>query len=233
MKSLSARTVLASCGLLISCGLVHADTITFTLGNNPSGDGNILLNSGLTGTTVQGSPSGFPQFTVNFTSSQLLLEPSLGQARVSANAEGTPLTNLSISLAGGVTYDDLIINPFVGGPGVCPTCVLGNATITVNALSSTGTPTPATFTYDLGNGNNFLTIVATGGETILNTTISAAGGFSDLRQPRISGPFQAVAIPEPFQAAAIPEPDTLYLLGSGLVGFALLSSLRKRAKPTV
>jgi hypothetical protein len=57
----------------------------------------------------------------------------------------------------------------------------------------------------VGNGNNFLTIVATGGESIVSTTISVSGGINDLRQPRISGPF-----------AAIPEPGTFLLIGVGL-----------------
>src|SRR5690242_4456462 len=84
MKSFLVKTFLTVSGLLIGCELALATTI-FTLGNNPSGDVNILLNSGATGTTVQGAPNGFPTLTVNFTSSQVLLEPSSGQARISAN----------------------------------------------------------------------------------------------------------------------------------------------------
>jgi hypothetical protein len=223
MKPFFLKTILTGCGLLMTSVLAHADVI-FTLGNNPSDEVNILLNSGATGTTIQGSPNGLPGLLINFTSTQSLLEPSSGQARVSANPEGTPLTNLSISLANGGSYGDLILNPFVGGPGVCALCTGGTATITVNAISGTGAAEPAAvFTYTLGSGNNFLTILASGGESIVSTSISAPGGFNDLRQPRISGPFQAPPI-------VTPEPATLSLLAGGLAGVALFVRKSRGAK---
>jgi hypothetical protein len=204
------RFVLAMGLVLLSCTSSQA-SIIFTLGNNPSNDVNILLNSGATGTMVTGTPNGFPGITVNFTSSQDLLEPSSGQARVSANPEGTPLTNLAISLADNLTYGDLIINPFIGGG--CPTCTGGASTITVTALDSSGNlEAPFVFTgLNIGNGNNFLTIVASGGESIVSTSVSVPGGIADLRQPRISGPF-----------TPIPEPATYSIVGGSLLGLGLL-----------
>jgi len=176
---------------------------------------NILLNSGQTGTLVTGTPNMFPTITVNFSSTQSLLEPSNGQARVGANPEGTPLTNLTISLAGGLTYGDLIINPFIGGQ--CPNCTGGASTITVRAVSSNGTPeAPVTYSaLNIGNGNNFLTITTSGGESIVSTTITVPGGINDLRQPRISGPF-----------AAIPEPGTCLLI-AGALGLLGVFRLRR------
>lgn len=199
------RSISTYAALLLSPLALNA-SIIFTLGNNPSNDVNILLNSGATGTTVTGSPNTFPGVIVDFTSTQSLTEPSSGQARVAANPEGTPLTNLTISLANGLTYGDLIINPFIGGQ--CANCAGGASTITVRAVSSNGTAeAPAVFTgLNVGNGSNFLTIVATGGESIVSTTISVAGGINDLRQPRISGPF----------AAPVPEAGTYVLIGIGL-----------------
>src|SRR5262245_18958693 len=114
------RTLLTIITLLVcSCGVIQAD-IMFTLGNNTSNEVNILLNSGATGMKVTGSPNEFPNIIVDFTSTQTLLTPSSGQARVTALPEGTALTNLMISLESGLTYGDLIINPFIGG---CPNCM--------------------------------------------------------------------------------------------------------------
>lgn len=201
--------------LLLAATAAQAST-TFTLGNVPSNDTNILLNSGMTGTTVTGTANGVTGFTMVFTSTQSLMEPSSGQARVSANPEGNPLTNLTISLADGATFGDLIINPFIGGQ--CPTCTGGASTITVTSRASNGTLEPASvFTgLTVGNGNNFLTIVDSSGESIVSVQISVPGGINDLRQPRISGPF----------ANAVPEPGTLGLLAMGLSGLA--GALRRR-----
>jgi len=75
-------------------------------------------------------------------------------------------------VAGG--FQDLILNPFDGS---------GAATVTATTVSNV----VFTFQYMLGNGQNFLTTFNTGGGAIASVTISAPGGFTDLRQPRISG----------------------------------------------
>jgi hypothetical protein len=193
---------------------MRADII-FTLGNNPEPDEkNVLLNSGDSGTTITGTLTG-TEYEVLFSSSQTLLSPSNGQARVSADPEGSPLTNLVIALDDAV-YGDIILNPFIGS---CRVCVAGNATVTVNSVDSNGVPeAQSIFTYALGNGQNFLTIVASNGESIVSTTIDAPGGFHDLRQPRISGADGLTAVP---------EPATITLLGMGIVGLGLLRKFRK------
>jgi len=182
--------------------LVHA-TITFTLGNNPQpNEENILLNSGVSGLTVTGT-GNTSNLTVNFTSTETLTAPSSGQARIEA-VDGLITSPLSITVPGG-TYTDLIINPFNGGAGA------GVATITV--LEPVGPP--STFSYSLGPGQNFVTIVASGGEVISTTTITTTQGFGDLRQPRISGAALTLV--------RVAEPGSVLLLGSALAALGFYS----------
>jgi len=177
---------------IFSVTTAKADSVTFTIGNNPQQDEeNILLNNGLNGITVFGLTNQ-TQLQVAFSSStDTLVEPSSGQARVEA-LDGL-VNNISISIPNG-TFHDIILNPFFGS---------GTATVTVLTANNE----TFTFSYSLSNGQNFLTIVADPGTSIFSVTINAPGGFTDLRQPRISG-------------ASVPEPATMLLFGSGLLGIA-------------
>jgi hypothetical protein len=49
---------------------------------------------------------------------------------------------------------------------------------------------PSIFTYDLGNGQNFLTIVATNGESIASTMIDARADFTTCASREFPGPRQ-------------------------------------------
>ncbi len=169
-----------------------ADSVTFTLGNNPQQDEeNILLSSGLNGITVFGLTNQ-TQLQVAFSSTtDTLVEPSSGQARIEA-LDGL-VNNIRITIPNG-TFHDIILNPFFGS---------GTADVTVVTANNQ----VFNFSYTLGNGENFLTIVADPGTAIFSVTISASGGFTDLRQPRISG-----------AEGNVPEPATMFLFGSGLLG---------------
>ena len=179
-----------------------ADSVTFTIGNNPQqNEENVLLNNGTSGTTVFGVTNQ-TQLQVKFSSTtDTLVEPSSGQARV--EAQDGLVNNISISIPNG-TFTDLIVNPFFGS---------GTADVTVLTANNQ----TFTFSYTLANGNNFLTIVADQSTLISSVTIDAPGGFTDLRQPRISG-----------AAANVPEPATMLLFGIGLLGTA--NTIRRRRR---
>jgi hypothetical protein len=214
------RFAFAICIGLLTPVISWADII-FTLGNNPqSGEENVLLNNGATGSTVTGTlnQSGL---LVNFTSlTQTLTAPSNGQARVEAMSGGNQvaLRDISFALANGGTFTDAIFNP----AGVGQIGASGTASIVVIANNAQGKPEPAAlFSYALGNGNNFLTVTASNGETINSISIAAANGFADLRQVRISGATGPVG--------TLPDNgSTLALLGGSAIGLALL---RRKLSP--
>jgi len=190
--------------LIVCSGIrAKADSVTFTIGNNPQpNEENVLLSSGATGTTVFGTTNQ-NQLQVRFTSTtDTLVEPSSGQARVEA-LDGL-LNNITLSIPNG-SFHDVILNPFFGS---------GTANVSV----VTTTNQTLSFSYGLSNGQNFLTIVADPGTAIFSVTISAAGGFTDLRQPRISG-----------AALNVPEPGSMALFGFGLLGTASAMWKRRRA----
>jgi hypothetical protein len=206
-----AKFLLPLAIVLFAPSLSRAD-LSITLGNNPQpGEENVLLNKGTTGNTVLGTlnQSGF---LVNFTSTQVLTEPSNGQARIEAtnNSSQVPVTDISFSLANG-TFTDAIFNPFIGGTIGSP----GDATITVVGKDAMANPETFTGTFSLGNGQNFFTVVASNGEVIDSISLSAINGFgfTDLRQVRISG----ATVP------SVPETGTtMSLLGAGVLALALL-----------
>ena len=206
-----AKFLLPLAIVLFAPSLSRAD-LSITLGNNPQpGEENVLLNTGTTGNTVLGTlnQSGF---LVNFTSTQVLTEPSNGQARIEAtnNSSQVPVTDISFSLANG-TFTDAIFNPFIGGIIGSP----GDATIMVVGKDAMANPETFTGTFSLGNGQNFFTVVASNGEVIDSISLSAISGFgfTDLRQVRISG----ATVP------SVPETGTtLSLLGASVLALALL-----------
>lgn len=205
IERLTGPALLLLAVVIFSTTTAKADSVTFTIGNNPQSDEeNILLNTGATGTTVFGTTNQ-TQLQAKFSSTtDTLVVPSNGQARI--EAQDGLVNNVMISVPNG-TFHDLIINPFFGS---------GTANVSV----VTTTNQVFNFAYTLSNGQNFLTIVADPGTAIFSVTISAAGGFTDLRQPRISG----AAL-----NTTVPEPATMLLFGFGLLGSAgVIRKARRR-----
>ena len=177
----------------------------FIPGNNPQPDEeNVLLNQGETGNTVTGSTNQ-SHIGVNFSSTQTLTIPSNGQARIEATSGGSQvaLSDIAFALASG-TFTDAIFDMHIGG-----TIGTSGGTATITALDNLGGI--SSFTTTLKNGSNFLTVVASNGESIENIAIAYAVGFTDLRQVRISGAL--VSVPD--------NGATAMLLGGALAGLGL------------
>jgi hypothetical protein len=205
-------------------------TIIFDPGNHPQPDEvNILFTAPDTGMTITGEVD-HTGIAVNFSTltGETLLQKAQGQAdifnaAVDAHNKNLDLTSMDVTIPG-FGFNDFILN-------------LQNGTGT--ALVTAKDNVNGTFTYMLGNGQNFLTIhTDTAGEfltevSVVNastTTPPAAFGFSDFKQPRVSG--VCTLTDNGCTPVPTPEPSTLTLLGAGLVGLGLTLRRRREAKPT-
>ena len=178
-------------------------SVVFINGNNPQpGEQNVLFITG-TGTTVSGL-TDVSDTLVNFSSStgQTLITNSSGQAKITTNDNDNLITSINVSSPGN-TFTDFIANPHNSGP------------FTVSVTANDGTFNDM---FPGGPGENFVTILAQGGETISSVAFTSSAGFDQFQQPRISG-----------IAAAIPEPSTwaMVLLGFAGLGFAFRQSRRR------
>ena len=179
--------------------------------NPPSPDGATIFGyTNQTNTSVTFS---------SLTSQTLHGTDAQGQSRVEAISNGTqvPLTSIDISLTTpNTTFDYAEFNMTnAGSPG--------DATqATVTGIDQFGTAFSQTFTV-LGNGENFVSFLASGGEHITHIQFYNTGnsGFTDLRQLRINGITGITPVPEPATWA-------MMLVGFGAAGVAMRRSRRRK-----
>ena len=212
-------TVLVTAVSLTASPPAHAH-IEFEEINDPQqpNQANIFFDKNASsGTTLVGSTStNKGDVPVAFSSTESLIASGNGQAYIVAAEDGN-IENLTITVPGGF-YTGLILDPERTAGGTADVSVVANDGL-------------FTHSYNLGNGSNYLTIFATGGESILSTTLNmeGAGSFADLKQPRISGAAIGTPTPAPTgtPTSVAPEPCTLALLGAGALP---LLRLRRRAR---
>ena len=202
---------------------------TITIGTQSAGQGQTVQFNPPTpdGATIFGYTNQ-TNTSVTFTSltgQTLHGTDAQGQSRVEAYLNGTqvPLTSIDISLTTpNTTFDYAEFNMTnAGSPGdaiqVTVTGIdqFGN-TFSQNYGIAPGDPT-------LGNGQNFVSFLASDGEHITHIQFNNTGnsGFTDLRQLRINGITGITPVPEPATWA-------MMLVGFGAAGVAMRRTRRRK-----
>jgi hypothetical protein len=137
------------------------------------------------GTTVFGNVNNAANTLVQFTSTQTLVTPSGGQARIESDPTGV-LNNLVTTIPG---------SSFFGAVFNLDAVADGSATIAVrNTANNT-----ETFTLALsGSGQNFFTLTTAMGQQIDRVAINTTVGLENVAQIRLD------AVPGPIVGAGLP-----------------------------
>lgn len=223
---MSRRFYTGSVAALTLLGLIGATSaqaqVVFSLGNTPGGDNVLFNNDPPAGTTVEGELN---QNSINYTvlyestGGELLLANG-GQALIEGNGDGIINNAFSLRLAGAFGFTQIVANPN-DVMGVGGTLMLGVDFINLanSATGSTG------FSYEIGNGENFFTLLADPNFLITKVTFSGTP-LDDLRQTRING---AASTRTPPTGNPIPEPGTYALMATGILPLAGLLRRRRAA----
>jgi hypothetical protein len=214
LKTLISPAILA---LGLSTGTASA-TIIFNTDPSavlPGGEINILFETPQSGTTITGEVdhTGIGAIFTSLTG-QTLQQNAQGQADVfnALNPNGGNV-NCATQLSLCLTSMDFHLANFLGFGDFMVNLASGVGTATVIANDNQGN----TYTYTLGPGQNFFSLLAVDGQLITDVKVLAPSGFNDYKQPRVSE----------VQGVTLPEPSVLLLLGTVLGAIGITS--RKRA----
>jgi len=195
--------VLGAAALLGAASPAAAVTICLGGGCAAQPNSNVLVDMGVTGTTVTGTLNNAPGI-VSFTSIEDLINNANGQARVGA-VDGVLNNPITIALNGGIINAlELDINALTNG----------NVTFSFTGGNSNGVVTGP---FDIGkNGSNFFNAF-NGSFSSVTLSFGDGGTVQDIRQVRMTTG----------ALAGVPEPATWALM---IMGFgAVAGAMRRRS----
>ena len=178
-------------GILLSFIATSADA-TIIFNAIPSGTGNnVQFNDqppDQIGTTIFGNINDPNNTLVQFSSTQVLRTPAVGQARIESVPDGI-LDNLVTTIPG-FFFDQAVFNLDAGGAGIA----------NVSAFDQSGKKFDFSFLLS-GSGQNFFTLTTSGGELISSVAFTTTVGLEDVSQIRFGN---LTAVPGPIAGAGLP-----------------------------
>jgi PEP-CTERM motif len=111
-----------------------------------------------------------------------------------------------------------------------------NSVISVLVTEGDGTTDPFQFTG--GSGSNFVTVIASAGETIFSVDYSSTSGWVQFKEPRVSGISGVFVVPSeaflvPSGVVVIPEPSTWAMMALGFAGLSFAAFRQGRKTSAV